>query len=164
MAVQFVIVKGIQNKNDIIPIWDENIVFNQDENMGDSYTLKNDHFFKTYNLVDCVFDVVTKQISLGTTIDIYPEQDKLEYVKGEILLYEKSHRKLKESKLVDIIYEEYETKILRTKDLVDYPYYTKYLSKEFTLDAIFCFRIWKPTYVTEDGFKTIWSHQLYKVC
>ena len=100
----------------------------------------------------------TKKIEIGVDLDFYPE--KLEFEKNEIVYVEKSNRTLTETKVVDILYEEYELNIKKGKKIDGY--WLKYFKdKDIEKDQLYAIKQWKPFYLLENGQKIEWPHQLY---
>lgn len=108
------LVKGIVTREkEIIPIWDSRLHFEKTDLYGNIITFDNqrDH----YHLQDIVFDLVTKNLSLGIDIDIYPTLNDKDRGIGSIVLFEKNHSKNILTKIIDITYEDYDISIRRGK-------------------------------------------------
>jgi len=70
-----VIVPCIVYNKELIPIWDDRIEFNECEDYGKYITIKdvNEEFF---NFTNCIYDLKSKTLSAGITIDVYPKKRK----------------------------------------------------------------------------------------
>ena len=155
-----IVVNAIQTKeNVIIPIWDERIIFEKTEMYGNIIKLK-DNYQKHYHLIECIFDIKTKKLELGIEVDIYPSEKDLPYKKGENVLVEKSHKKLADSTIVDIVYEQYDLKIVKGKKL-DKWYKERIKGVEIDDNSLYAIKHWKPFYILENGDKIEWEHELY---
>lgn len=158
---RYLTVQAVKTKNnELIPIWDERIVFEKTEMYGNAITLKDDRFRNHYSLVECIFDLKTKKLEVGIELDYYPSENDLEFKKGEVVLYEKSHKTLSEAKITDIVYETYEMTIKRGRKLDNY-WVSRFKEYQFDGDTIYAMKQWKPFYVLDNGIKIEWLHQLY---
>lgn len=159
---RYVVIQAIKtNENKLIPIWDERIVFEKTEMYGNTITLKdgyrsNEHF----NVIECIYDLKTKQIEMGIELDHYPVEENLEFKKDEVVLFEKSHRVLAEAKISEIVYEEYDLDIKRGRKLEKY-WVGKFKNIEIDSNTLYAIKQWKPFYVLDNGTKIEWSHQLH---
>jgi hypothetical protein len=142
------------NDNSLIPIWDPRITFEKTEMYGNQLNFERERF---YNTVECVFDIKTKQISIGIDLDYYP---KLEYAKDEKILHEVSNRVLGEATIEKIVYEEYELEIIKGKKIENY-WKTYFSEVVFLADSLYAIKKWKPFYVLNNGKIIEYSHQLY---
>lgn len=153
-----VIIQAIKTKeNELIPIWDERLVFEKTEMYGNTISLKGE-YGHYYNLVECIYDLKTKKIEVGIELDYYPKN--LEFKKDEIVLFELSHRNLVEAKIVEIVFEEYEIEIKRGRKLDNY-WLTIFKGVEIDENALYAIKQWKPYYVLDNGITIKWEHQLY---
>lgn len=158
---RYLTVQAIKTKNnELIPIWDERIIFEKTEMYGNVITLKDDIFRNHFNLVECIFDLKTKKLEVGIELDYYPSENDLDYKKGEVVLYEKSTRRLSEAKITEVVYEEYEMMIKRGRKLDNY-WISRFKEIQFDGDTLYAMKQWKPFYVLDNGTKIEWSHQLY---
>jgi hypothetical protein len=156
---KFNIVKAIKTKhNEIIPIWDNIIEFHKTELYGNVIKIKGGN--DTYNLIEVIYNLETREISAGVELDIYPNIT--EFAKDEIVLSEVQHSSYRIDKIIDIIFEEFEMVIQKGKKIDNN--YLKDL-KDIVIEpkTIYCIKVWKPTYVLESGLKTTWSHKLKKL-
>ena len=157
---RYQIVKAINTKEGLIPIWDSRITFQEDDVVGQSISVKGDTLFKEYfSLLDCIYDLKTRELNVGIEINVYPDENKLAFKKGESVFYEQSHKVISEAKISDIVYEEYDLKILRGKNMDDY--YSARFKIIIERDTLYAIKNWKPFYVLDNGKKIIWEHQLY---
>ena len=65
---RYIIVQAVKTKeNELIPIWDERIVFEKTEMYGNVITLKEGYRHDYFNIVECIYDLKTKQIEVVET-------------------------------------------------------------------------------------------------
>ncbi len=154
------------DNNELVPIWDSRISYNKSDNCGESLMLREITRKEFFSLVECIYDLKTKKIKLGIEINVYPEGENLEFQKEEIVLFEKKNRVLTETKIIDIVFEEYDLQIKKGRDLESYD--IQRLSK-FGLDenkiepkSLYAIKHWKPYYVVEDGTKVKYTHKLFR--
>jgi hypothetical protein len=156
-----VITQAVKTKeNELIPIWDERIVFEKTEMYGNVISLKDGYRHDHFNLVECIYDLKTKQIEIGVELNYYPIEKDLEFKKEEVILFEKSHRNLAEAKIIEIVYEEYEMEIKKGRKL-DKWWIEKFKDVEIDGNTLYAIKQWKPFYILDNGIKIEWSHQLY---
>ena len=157
---RYIIIKGIRlDSNEIIPIWDPRIKFDKSKDFGCSVSV--DVSYKKYhNFVDCIYDLKTKFISIGIELDYYPNKKDVQFKIGESVLHELSHRVLEDSKIKDIVFEEYDVEIKRGNKLDDW-WVKRFPDVTFEPDQIYAIKSWKPFYILESGEKIKWEHQLY---
>lgn len=157
-----IIIQAVKTKeNELIPIWDENVIFEKTEMYGNIIKLKNKNSYGNFSLVECIYDLKTKQIELGIELNYYPkENDGLEFKIGEIVLFEKSNRNLAESKISEVVYEVYDLEIKRGCK-IDKWWIERLKDVEIDKDALYAIKIWKPFYILDNGRKIEWAHQLY---
>ena len=157
---RYVIVQAIKTKqNELIPIWDERIVFTKTKEVGSIITLKGEHN-EYYSVVECIYDLKTKNIELGVELNYYPNENDLEFKKDQTILFEKSHRKLAEAIISEIVYEEYEMVIKRGDKLDEY-WISVFKDVEIDKNTLYCIKEWKPFYVLDNGIKIEWNYKLY---
>ncbi len=150
--------------NELVPLWDPRVQFVKDDYFGDHFTI-SDNYGRHHNTIECMFDVKEKKLVLGVEVDLYPDIDKLEFKKGMEVMHEtRTHRMLKKSTVVDIVFEEYELTIRKGKKLDSY-YVERLANQAITIekDGLYAIKVWKPTYVLEDGFKTTYEHQMHTI-
>ena len=158
-----IVVLAIQtNDKKLIPIWDQRVKYEKSSDCGEELSIQGEYYGRIFSLVECIYDLKTKELSIGIELDIYPDESKLEYKVGEKILHEVKYRELTESVVKSISYENYELDIKKGKKIE--PYYLSILPKDLVIEpeSIYALKIWKPTYLMEDGFKTDYSHQIYK--
>ena len=112
---KYINIQGIKTEdNEIIPIWDNRIKYHNDDFYGKYLTLEGS-YTKYITLIDCIYNIKTKEISIGIEVNNYPT--KLDFTKGQEVYYEKSHRELAKSTIKDIIYKEFDLNIYKGKKL-----------------------------------------------
>lgn len=146
--------------NELIPIWDDRIVFHNTEMYGNIITLKDGGFGDHGNLVECIYDLKTKKVELGIELDYYPSEKHSRFKIGQVVLFEKSHRVLCEAKISEIVYETYELDIKRGRKL-DSWVSAHFKDVEIDSDMLYAVKHWKPFYILDNGIKIEWEHQLY---
>ena len=160
---RFIPVFAIKNsKNELIPIWDKNsIVYEKSSDLGEYLRLKDTYAEKYFSVVECYYDLKKHLLCAGTILNIYPEQKNLKYSKDEVVYFSVRHGVIEETKIKDILFEEFESIISKGKKIDKY--YLGFISNvKIEPEEIYEIRTWKPTYVLENGKKTIWEHELYK--
>lgn len=159
---RYILTQGVLLKDKtIIPIWDSRLEFVKTEMSGNTIIFvggsADDYYRRDFHsVIECVYDLKTKTISAGIDIDIYPDLSKLEHKIDDIVLFEdKSKHSL--TKIVDIIFVEYDLQIVKGKKINNW--YLNNFLKDVVInrDSLYAIKIWKPTYVFENGGKTIWS-------
>lgn len=158
MVKRYITVPAIKIGNDLIPIWDKDVTYEKDEDYGEFLNV-NRH--RCHDFVECVYDLKKRVLLPGIVLDIYPNDEKSEYKKEMSCFYEKSHHKLEEVTIVDIVYETYDSTIIKGKKM-DKWYKNFLTSVTINPDDIYCVRSWKPTYVLSNGVKTEYTHELYQ--
>lgn len=72
-------IKAIKTKdNELIPIWDERLVFEKTEMYGNIIRLKDNYRDSYFELIECIYDLKTKQIEIGIELNYYPTEKDLE--------------------------------------------------------------------------------------
>lgn len=155
-----IVVQAIKTKeNELIPIWDDRVEYENTEMFGKVLSVK-DEFGTHHSLVECIYDLKTRKLEIGIELDFYPNEDKLDFKKGEKVLYEQKHRHLSEATISDIVYEEYDLNIMKGKKMDSY--YTKHFKNvDIQNDSIYAIKRWKPFYILDNGTKIEWEHELY---
>lgn len=157
---RFVLVQALQTKGgELIPVWDESVTYSKSEMYGGEVGLV-DEFRNAARLIECILDIKTKKLSTGIVLDYYP--NKLDFQKGQTVMYEVSHRKLKMSKIVDIVFEEFETEITKGKKM-DSWWVKQFKDVDIVGEKLYTIKKWTPFYVMEDGTKVKWVHQIYEI-
>lgn len=156
-----VLIQAVQTKeNELIPIWDERLLFEKTEMYGDIITVNGEHNHNHLKLVECIFDLKTKKISMGIELDYYPDESALDFKVGQDVYVDKAYKKLAECKIVGIKYEKYDLYIVRGKDM------SKWMVasfKDIEIDGklLYAVKQWKPIYVLNDDSSVEYSHHLY---
>lgn len=156
-----IIVKAIKTENnELIPIWDSRIIFENSEYYGNIIWIEGDRKMYT-SLKDCIFNLETKELSFSEEVEIYPSNT--EYSIGEEVYYKRSDDRLQETKVINIIYEKFEIQITKGSemdkwDIKELKDVNVKVSKELT----YSIKRWIPIYVLENGEQTQWTHKLYK--
>ncbi len=154
-------IKAIKTKdNELIPIWDKRLVFEKTEMYGNIIRLKDNYRDSYFELIECIYDLKTKQIEIGIELNYYPTEKDLEFKKDEIVFFEKSHRNLAEAKITDIVYEEYKMEIKRGRELDKY-WIERFKDIEINKDSLYAIKQWIPFYILDNGKKIEWGHELY---
>lgn len=161
MSIQrYIPTKAVLDKdNKLVPIWDSNIKFNESDYYGYFLTFEGGLRSKHLPLVDCIFDLKTKQLSTGIELESYPESTFLK--KGDSAYYEKSHRQIQEVIIADIVFEKYDLTIRKGSDMEDYEK-SHFKNVVFQPDLLYSIKYWKPFYILNDGTKVEWEHKLYR--
>lgn len=158
---RYVIIQAVKTKeNQLIPIWDERIVLEEDNIFGSYLLLKEDYKHSILNLVECIYDLKTKKIEIGVELNYYPNEEDLEFKKDEIVFFEKSHRILSEAKITKIVYEEYEMEVKKGSELDKY-WVEIFKDVKIDNDTLYTIKHWNPFYILNNGIKIKYSHQLY---
>ncbi len=159
---RYVSTQAVKTKdNQIIPIWDDRIVFEKTEMYGNQIKLKGDSFNEYFSVIECIYDLKTKQIEIGIELNQYPDLEKLQYKTGELVLYEKTPRCLDEALIQDIIFEEYDLRIKRGHKLNNWDL-KSFEGVERSKDVLYAIKSWKPVYLLDNGLKIEYDHQLYR--
>ena len=154
---QYIITQAVLTReNELIPIWDERVKFQDTESYGNMITLKGDH--RHQQLVECIFDLETKQLSLGVELKYLSPTF---FEKDEIVLYEKSHKWLEELTISRFEFEKFELTIARGKEL-DLHWKSAFPKEIFDDNKLYCIKNYKPSYILSNGVKVEWEHKLFK--
>jgi hypothetical protein len=160
----FYLTKGILVKDEanyvinIIPIWDSRVTYEDHELYGPSYKLDKDR----EPLVDVLFNVNTKQLSLGINIDFYDSL--FDFIVGETV-YVNVKKTVYKSSIKEIIYTDYKLNIYQGKDLEQWlidKIKKQYPDIQLTVDGLYSIKDWIPYYLLEDGRLIKWKHELFK--
>jgi hypothetical protein len=159
---RYILTQGILlDDKTIIPIWDSRIEFEKTDMYGNVITF--DGSYKTYHsLIECIFDLKTKTISPGIDLDIYPNKENLKHKINDIVLFE-DRQKHTLTKIVDIIFEEYDLQIQKGKKIDNW--HLQNIPKDIIIekDSLYALKLWKPTFVLDNGQKTIWGMYLRNI-
>lgn len=153
---RYIIVQAIQIKeNEFIPIWDNRLIFDGEIESYESIILDGTRYT---SVVECIYDLETKNLTLGTELNYYSESK--DFKIGDSVYYEVTSKKLAESKIWDIVYEECDLNIFRGEDK-DY-WVEKYFSNiNFENSMLYCIKTWKPVYILENGVKIKHYYKLF---
>ena len=160
----YYLTKGILVKDEanyvinIIPIWDRRVTYEDHELYGPSYKLNRDR----EPLVDVLFNVNTKQLSLGVNIDFYDYL--FDFNVGETV-YVKVKEAVYKSSIKEIIYTDYRLDVYKGRDLEQWlidKIKKHYPSMQITVDGLYSIKYWIPYYLLEDGRLIKWKHELFK--
>lgn len=157
MLRRYITIPAIQlEDNRILPIWDDNLKYEKHELYGKRMVTEDGVY--SNHLIEVILDLKTREISRGVVVDIYPDDDKLDYKIKEGVYRKMSGGKLKEDVVIKIIYEEYDDTILKGSKIVKRKYYPE---MECDPNTLYCLRYWKPFYVMSDGTVIEYAHELY---
>lgn len=150
---RYIVIQGVLLKDkSIVPIWDSRIKFEKTEMFGNRIEVEGERDY-SHSVVECVFDLKTKQIFPGIAIDIYPNLSNHTHKIDNIVLF-KDGAKNTLTKIVDIIFENYELSITKGKKIDEWQL-TRF-PKDLVIDRdlMYAIKYWKPTYILENGEKT----------
>ena len=152
---RYIVIPAIKEGEKLIPIWDKELIYEKDE-YGE--TLRLD-FEKHSNLTNCIFDLKTKNLSMGIELDFKPTETN--FKKGDAVYVETdSFRVLREDYIKDIVFENYEINAFKGSEV--YGYLKEFFANfNFDHNTLYAIRIWKPTYILSDGTKVEWEHKLF---
>ena len=162
---RYYLIQGVKTKdNEIIPIWDERLSLIKNFYLSNEITIKG----KSYNqnlgikVIECLYDLKTKKILNGVNLDYYPSLDELEFKKEEVVFcyVEKEYNTLFETKIVDIVYEDFSLEINKGKNL-DIIWYDRFEDVPIDDNILYAIKIWKPYYILQNGFKVKFSNYLH---
>lgn len=151
----------IKQHDEFIPFWE--LSYEYDEEMGEYFKSK-DHYQRYYgDLIDCYWDIKDKKVLFGLIKDIYPKDAPFKL--DEVVLVEVAGKygTMKEDKVVEIFYENYETSIRKLKKMEKYElthYFSKEELKEAKLEDIYEIRTWSPSYKLQSGDIIHYTHQM----
>jgi hypothetical protein len=160
----YYLTKGILVKDkvdyviNIIPIWDSRVTYENHELYGPSYKLDRDR----EPLVDVLFNVNTKQLSLGINIDFYDSL--FNFNVGETV-YVNVKKAVYKSSIKEIIYTDYKLEIHQGKDLEQWlidKIKKHYPDIQITVDGLYSIKYWIPYYLLEDDRLVKWEHEMFK--
>lgn len=158
---RYITIQAIKTRNnEIIPLWDNRLKFEKTEMYGNQITF-SETYEKFFNTIEAIYDLKTKSISTGVEVDIYPEKNTYPFEINEEVMYEVSHKKLTKVSIVDIIFENYDIRIMKGKNID--AWYKKQISIEIEPNTLYSLKIWKMTFVLSNDKKTEWEHQLFKI-
>ena len=156
MVKRYLQIQAIRYQDQLIPVWDEKVIYEKNDYFGSQY--KYNGLF--CECVTCYYDTKKKAIFLGVEINYNPPLEKLQYKINETVLIETDKfRELKEVKIVNISFDEYEERIIKGKDLEGYE---AMYNMTFERNQIYHVKTWKPTYHFSDNSSTSRDHTMYK--
>lgn len=153
---RYIMVPAIKIGNDIIPIWNSENEFIEDDYFGDHIRNKRD---EAYKLTNVVYDLKNKTISPGIKLDLFPKLDKIAHKIDEQVLVEVPNG-YKFKTIKDIQFLEFETEIVLGSKMENY---FKEQFNNIQDELLYCIKIYKPTYIFDDGTKTHWEYQIKKL-
>jgi len=156
---RYIIIEAFKCKQQIIPFWDVDLTCEFDEECGYEYYYK-DTPVSSYP-VEVMFDRKTKELATGIVVEYKKPIDKLRFNIDEEVYYEVDFKTYDKSKIVEIVYEEYDDYIKRGKDFDQYELNCH--SLDVQLNMIYCTRCWKPFYKLANGKVIKYDHQMKKI-
>ena len=154
-----IIVKAIKTENnELIPIWDPRITFEDSELYGNIIWIRGSRKMYT-SLKDCVFNLETKELSFSEEVEVYPSIT--EHSIGDIVYYDRNSKGLEETKVINVIYENFEMEIVKGSEMDSWTL-EDLKDIEIHKELTYTIKRWKPIYVLANGKQTEWSHQLHK--
>ena len=151
---RYIFTQGVKLKdNSIIPICDERIVIEESQDYSNYITIKGMPHEEIHYIEECIFDLMTKTISSGISLDYY-EDNKANggFTIGESVMYEKSSRLLKEAKIIDIVFENFNLYI-RKGNNIEHGYKSFFKDIQFDDKVIYAIKCWNPSFILDDGTK-----------
>ena len=157
---RYITIQAIQTRdNTLIPIWDERVIFEKSRDFGNTINIKGDRH-DYFQVVECIYDIKTKEVKLGIELDYYPNVNELEFKKGQSVLVEVSGRKLSETIITDIVFDDFDMCIKRGRKFERWDI-SRFPDTKIEPDSIYAIKHWKPFYVLANGMKTQYNHHLY---
>lgn len=158
---RYIVVQAIKKRdNTLVPIWDESVELQHTQECGNEIVLNKDFREKYFSVVECIYDLKSRKLSAGIEIDVYPTEKDSSFKKGETVLFEQNSKVLQETKIIDIVYEEYDLTIKKGKAFEQYEV-KSYGLKDILADSIYAIKTWYPFYVLENGEKVKTTYKLY---
>ena len=162
---RYIPVKCLQIDKEFIPFWKLTYIKHEDYGEG-FYKEGGDRYNASYSsLVDCLWDSKQKKVILGNIKDYYPDADNMEFKLDEVDLHEieRTHNSYKLDKVIEIVFEEYDTHISQAKKMDSWEknrYFTVEEIANMKVDDVYEIRSWKPFYKLESGTVVKWEHQM----
>jgi hypothetical protein len=164
---EYLLTKGIiehhseQDEPEIIPAWDRRITWDEgDDYWGPSCVFKH----VRVKLIDIIFNIKTRELSLGTTFNLYPT--KFAFELGE-QVYAKQGDGVYKTSIKDIKYTPSYMQIFKGKHIEDYQIKrikASYPDAVIENNNLYCIQDWKASYLLEDdrliNYETL---ELFKV-
>jgi hypothetical protein len=158
---RYVMVLAIKkNDNELIPIWDDRIEFDEHPEYGYTISL-SDSRYQPYSPIECLYDLKTRKIIPGIEVNYYPSEDDMKFKVGESVYFERKNRAIDEAVIDKIVYEEYNLNMKKGEDIDTY-WVDKYGITDLDIRAKYAIKEWKPIYVLNNEERIKWEHQLYK--
>lgn len=158
---RYITIQAIKtNKNEIIPIWDDRIIYEKSDHSGE-YLKLNGNYEKYYTFIECLYDLKTKQISAGIDINIYPSIEELRFKIGEVVYFEFDQKQIREEKIEQIVYEKYDLRIKKGKK-IEQSYINKIKDIQIEDDSLYSIKTFIPTYILSSGQRVDYDLYLYK--
>jgi len=149
---RYIVIKAIKIEDEFIPIWDERIMVCKD----DDEDLLYEHCKIKFNdidcgnfIIECLYDLINKEIHLGEVVEIYPSIEKSKFKINDNIVCEVSYDNVKLGKIKDIIFEEYDIDIHKGIDLIKY-YSKNEINVEIKKDNFYILKNWKMAYLLYD--------------
>lgn len=140
---------ALQVNNEYLPYWLLDYV--EDEDYGSGYKYGDGFNEVSYSgLTECLYNLVEKKVVIGIVKDNY---EKPEYAINQQVLVQVTYNKYTIKTIKDIVYEEYESKCIKVKDLDEVDlhwYFTKEEISNLKVNDLYEIRVWKPFYVLND--------------
>lgn len=159
---RYILTQAVKTKsNELVPVWDKRVTF-EFTKFGCN-EIRFEDGYGNVELVECLFDLKTKKLVTGIELNYYPKDEDIEFKKGQSVLVEKSHRKLYEAKIVDIVFEEYDLNVKMGKDFGKHSSLDIFEEKDIKIanDSLYAIKYWKPFYILDNGTTIKWNHELY---
>jgi hypothetical protein len=151
---KYITIQALQIGNDLIPLFDKGISFEKTEMYGNVLIYEGSQY---WNIVECLYNLKTKEISMGIELDLYPT--KTEYQKGEVIYYEVDGENCwDEAKIIEVVYEKYELSIKKGKNIDSWM--RNQLKVEIEDDLMYSIKIWEPYYILDSDVKIEWEHEM----
>lgn len=157
---EYLLTKGIiephaEHEPEIIPAWDRRITWDG----GDDYWSPSCVFNHVrVELIDIVFNLKTRELSLGTTFNLYPTKFAFEvgeqvYAKQDSGLGIKEEEGVYKTSIKEIKYTQSYMQIFKGKLIDDYQIKkikASYPDAVIENNNLYCIQEWKPCYILED--------------
>lgn len=170
-TTRYIITQAVLDDNkQLIPLWDNRVVFEETDLYGNVITLKGGTSYderKHRKVVDCILDVVTKNLLMGVEINFYPT--KLKYAVDDIVYVKKDGKYdniLVKTKIIDIVYETYDINIETGRKLESYNISKIKASNpdiSIDVDTFYAIKTWNAIYVLENGQRIDYEMYIYTI-
>ena len=161
MIEKIILVKAILADNkEVIPVWDNRLVFNYNRSEDVCYYTIKDNTKKDekyYELIDCMYNLETKRLSLGSIIDIYPENT--EYKIGDIVYVEKGINIISETTVVGNEFYNIHSETILGKEIPDD--YLEKTDKTIKPNELYCIRHYQTRYNLANGMKDVSESKIF---